>query len=337
MIRRDYDRAAAEEQRIAKLRRSGQSRSMARSLEHLPEGKRAELSLVADLLRREFDAAVATRWSEQLKAGRILRIVLYGSYARGDWVEDPVGRYFSDYDLLVVVADAPHTDVIEFWEGAERALLEELASGERLRTPVNFIVHSQAEVDDALSRGRPFFIDILNDGICLYEAEGAPTFVVPQPLSPEAARVEALVHFEDWIPSAERALKGADFYLSEECLNDAAFLFHQAAERLYTGLVLTLTLYTPKSHNLVRLRNLAEGLDPSLNEIWPNDTKFQKRCFELLRQAYVKARYSRRYKVSPEELAWMRERIVRLSDRVRSLCEAHLAEFRASAGDSSNG
>jgi predicted nucleotidyltransferase/HEPN domain-containing protein len=331
MIRREYDRATAEEARIAKLRRSGHSKGMARSLDHLPEGKRAELALVTDLLRREFEAAVATRWSEQLKAGQIQRIVLYGSYARGDWVEDPVGRYFSDYDLLVVVADEPHTDVIEFWEGAERALLEELASGERLRTPVNFIVHSQGEVDDALSRGRPFFIDILNDGICLFEAEDAPECATPQPLTPSAELREALLHWEVESTAAASFLRSAGHAVNDQDWSLAAFLLHQTAEHLYNGLVLTLTLYTPKSHNLVRLRNLAERLHPELSQIWPIETKFQKRCFELLRQAYVKARYSPHYKVSPEELAWMRERIELLSDRVRGLCEAHLADLQRSA------
>ncbi|MGH1557299.1 hypothetical protein ACRAWD_04620 [Caulobacter segnis] len=31
-------------------------------------------------------------------------------------------------------------------------------------------------------------------------------------------------------------------------------------------------------------------MDARLAEVWPSETKFQKRCFELLRAAYVKAR-----------------------------------------------
>lgn len=328
MIRRDYHRASFEEQRIAKRRRRSQTKGMTRSLEHLPAGKRAELAFVVDLLRTSFDEAVSTRRAEHLKSGRILRIVLYGSYARGDWVEDPVGRYFSDYDLLVVVADEAHTDVLEFWEGAEKKLLAELSTGERLRTPVSFIVHSQAEVDDALGRGRPFFVDILNDGVAVYEAEGAPAFAEPQPLEREAALAEAGAHYEDWIPPASRRLELAAFAVSRGFNNEAAFELHQAAEHLYNGLLLVRTLYTPKSHNLVRLRNLAEQIEPSLAEIWPTEAKFQKRCFELLRQAYVKARYSRSYRITVEELAWTRERIELLQRRVIALCEARLASLR---------
>ncbi len=31
-------------------------------------------------------------------------IILFGSYARGNWVENLVTGYFSDYDLMVIVA-----------------------------------------------------------------------------------------------------------------------------------------------------------------------------------------------------------------------------------------
>ena len=324
VIRREFNRAGREEARLAKARSRRQTGRMPRNLDHLPGGKRTELAFVVELLTSSFDEERSSRWAHHLKNGQILRIILYGSYARGDGVEDPVGRYFSDYDLLVVVADEKHADVLEFWGTAERRLLAELSSGERLRTPVNFIVHTQAEVDDALTHGRYFFLDIMADGIELLSAPDAPVFAEPQPLAPDVALFETQAHYEDWIPSAAKALKGAKFYIDEGDLNDAAFLLHQAAERLYNGVLLVMTLYTPKSHNLVRLRNLAEQIDPELVAVWPTEVKFQKRGFELLRQAYVKARYSRRYKVTAEELAWMRERIELLQARVVALCTARL-------------
>lgn len=300
---------------------------MHRTLDHLPAGKRDELAFVVELLTSSFDEERSTRWAQHLKNGQILKIILFGSYARGDWVEDPVGRYFSDYDLLVVVADEKHTDVLEFWETADKRLLTELASGERLRTPVSFIVHSLDDVNDQLAHGRYFFMDILRDGVELLSVPGH-SFVKPQPLEPATALAETEAHFEDWMPGAANRLLIAEFTMSKGLNNETAFELHQAAEALYNGLLLVMTLYTPKSHNMVRLRNLADQIDPSLIDIWPTETKFQKRCFELLRQAYVKARYSRRYKVTAEELAWMRERIELLQARVIALCEARLAALR---------
>lgn len=67
--------------------------------------------------------------------------------------------------------------------------------------------------------------------------------------------------------------------------------------------------------------------------MWPTETKPQKRGFELLKQAYVKARYSRRYKVTAEELAWMRERIELLQARVIALCEARLAALASPSSE----
>jgi uncharacterized protein len=329
MIRREYGRAALSERRVARVRARGDDGAVKTSLDHLPEGKRRELALVVDVLREAFAKECATRWSSELKRGVILKIILFGSYARGDWVEDPVGRYFSDYDLLIVVANERHTDVLEFWETAEARLLDELAAG-GLRTPATFIVHSLAEVNDQLAHGRYFFMDIVRDGFALFEEPGHP-FVEPQPLAPATALAEAEVYFEAMATEAGERLDVARFTIGRGYNTLAAFELHQVAESLYNGLLLVTTLYTPKSHNLVRLRKLTEPSHPELAEVWPGDTKFRRRSFELLRAAYVKARYSRQYRVTAEELAWMVERIELLQAKVVAICEARLAELRAGA------
>lgn len=234
---------------------------MTTTLDHLPDAKCRELDYVASVLRDEFARACSTRWSPPLKAGAILKIILFGSYVRGDWVENSIGRYFSDYDILVVVADERHADVSEFWTGAERTLDAALTEGRDLRTPVQFIVHSLADVADQLARGRYFFVDIVRDGVVLFEEPGHP-LALPEPLPAEAALAEARAHHEHWIPGAARRLRLAELAIGEGMLNEAAFELHQAAEQLYNGLLLLVTLYTPKSHNLVRLRGLAEGIAP---------------------------------------------------------------------------
>src|SRR5947208_8180783 len=131
---------------------------MKQGLDHLPEAKRRELAFVVEVVREGFGFAIARRTMPALRGGKLLKIILFGSYARGDWVEDPVGRYFSDYDLLVVVDREKLTDVPEFWAGTEERLLEELASGSNLRTPVSLIYHSLDEVNEKLRLGRYFFM-----------------------------------------------------------------------------------------------------------------------------------------------------------------------------------
>ena len=110
---------------------------MRRDLEHLPDGKRQELALVVEVLREGFARALRHRTQPKYRQGQLLKIILFGSYARGDWVEDPVGRYFSDYDLLIVVNHEDLTDVPEFWAKAEDELTRLLGEGRVLRTPVS--------------------------------------------------------------------------------------------------------------------------------------------------------------------------------------------------------
>lgn len=57
---------------------------MKKDLSHLPAGEQRELTLVVQILREEFEALVARRMEPPLRNGQILKIILFGSYARGD-------------------------------------------------------------------------------------------------------------------------------------------------------------------------------------------------------------------------------------------------------------
>jgi len=297
---------------------------MRTDLDHLPDKKRRDLERIVQILFAEFEDATALATQKWKKQGRILKIILYGSYARGDWVEDPVGGYYSDYDILVVVNDKRLTDPVEYWAKADDHFLREVTISKRISAPVTFIVHSLNEVNDHLTHGRPFFIDAIEQGIALYEAEGYP-FALPRPLSERAARTEAQRHFDKWFPGSVRRFDLAKGAIEKGYANEAAFDLHQTAEQLYHCVLLTLTLYSPKSHKLNFLRSQAEPLVLDLIQVWPRDTKFGRRCFELLQQAYVNARYSPHYKITPEELEWLAERIELLQTLVKEACEKRLA------------
>jgi predicted nucleotidyltransferase/HEPN domain-containing protein len=297
---------------------------MRSDLDHLPDRKRRDLERVVEILFAGFEEATALATQKWKKQGRILKVILYGSYARGDWVDDPVGGYQSDYDILVVVSDERLTDPAEYWAETDDRFVREVTIAKRITAPVTFIVHSLADVNDQLTHGRPFFIDAIEQGIALYEAEDFP-FVTPTPLTEEAARAEAQRHFDYWFPLSVHALRLAETSRQNDVFRDAAFMLHQSVERAYHCLLLTLTLYSPKSHKLNFLRSQAEPLVPDLIAVWPRDTKFAQRCFELLRQAYVNARYSPHYKITPAELEWLAERVELLQTLVKEACEKRLA------------
>lgn len=296
---------------------------MRTSLDHLPQSKQRELAHVVRVLFEEFEAAHAMGTSKWKKQARIFKIVLYGSYARGDWVDDPVGGYKSDYDLLIVVNDDRLTD-FEVWSAAEDRLMREVTINNSLTAPVSFIVHTLTDVNAQLERGRPFFVDIVAQGIALYEAEGYE-FAQPRNLPVDEARLEAQKHFDSWFVSAQRRAELARTALAKGYLNEAAFDFHQATERLYHCALLVTSLYSPKSHRLNFLRSQCEQIAPALIEAWPRGDKFSRRCFELLRLAYVNSRYSPSYEITAEELNWIGERVAVLEGLVETICREHLA------------
>lgn len=297
---------------------------MKTDLDHLPDRKRRDLARIVEILFAEFEDAIALSTQKWKKQGRILKVILYGSFARGDWVADPKGGYYSDYDILVVVSDERLTDPVDYWYKAEDHFLREYSISKKLSAPVGLIVHSLGDVNFQLSRGRPFFIDIVRDGIVLYEF-GTQSFDPPKPLSPEVAREEAQQYFDKWFASADGFLKSAKFAISEYLNNHAAFFLHQATEHFYHTVLHTLTLYSPKSHKINFLRDKAEDIARDLIPVWPRDEKFARRCFELLQQAYVNARYSKHYKITDDELEWLVGRIELLQSEVRSIAEKWLS------------
>ena len=74
-------------------------------------------------------------------------------------------------------------------------------------------------------------------------------------------------------------------------------------------MLLVCTFYTPHVHNLGFLRTQAERIDPRLTYVWPRDTRKDRARFEKLKEAYVKARYSKHYRITKEELEWLGEQV----------------------------
>jgi predicted nucleotidyltransferase/HEPN domain-containing protein len=305
---------------------------MRTDLDHLPPAKQRELERVVQILFEEFGDAKAIATSDWKKQARILKVILYGSYARGGWVDEPhtAKGYQSDFDLLVIVNNDKLTDRIEFWSTAEDRLNRELAITKTLRTPVNFIVHTLAEVNDGLAHGRYFFMDVARDGIALYQSEDTE-FHQPKPKTPQQALEMAREYFTEWFPSGASKLDLAGDARRKGYLKDAAFLTHQATESLYHCVLLVCTFYTPHVHNLGFLRTQAERIDPRLIDAWPRDSRADRSRFEKLKGAYVKARYSKHFRISEDELAWLSERIEVLGQAVQVICEERIAALEHSA------
>lgn len=299
---------------------------MRTDLDHLPANKQRELARVLQLVFEEFDDALGLAAQDWKKAGRILKVILYGSYARGGWIDEPhtAKGYKSDYDLLIIVNDKRLADRVKYWTRLDDRLMREYGITGSLKTPVNFIVHTLQEVNDGLAHGRYFFMDVARDGIALYEADGTE-LPEPKPKTPEQALSMAKEYFEEWFPSGLQFFETAKFTIDKGWNNKAAFLLHQATESFYHCALLVVTFYTPHVHNLGFLRTQAERLDRRITHVWPNDDRKQRALFEKLKEAYVKARYSKHYRITPEELAWLAEQIEELGRVVHAVCSERIA------------
>lgn len=304
---------------------------MKNDVDHLPEVQRGELERVQRVLMEEFAEAIAQATTPSRKNGKILKIILFGSYSRDDWVDDPKSGYQSDFDLLVIVNHDDLTDIAHYWYVAEDRILRDAA----IARPVNIVVHSLDEVNRSLKRGEYFWVDIARDGIVLYELPCHP-LATPMPLTPADAYQMAKAYFEEWLPSIERALDTAEGQVEKGTddlgwRKDAAFSLHQATERAYICFLLVRTLYVPKSHNIKFLRSLAEDIESRLIDAWPRDKRIDRRRFQLLKRAYVEARYSTAYQIGIEDLNAILICVRALRDVIEQVGQERLEQLRAAA------
>ena len=300
---------------------------MRTDINHLPQVQQDELARAVRILMDEFEAATARATQPWRRNGKIYKIILFGSYARDDWVDEPDNGYQSDFDLLIVVSHRDLTEIADYWYVAEDKILRDPAIG-RL---VNIIVHSIDEVNQALKRGEYFWVDIVRDGIALYELP-QHELAAPMPLTPADAYDMAKAYFADWLAKVDDAIEIAQFCVEKKKWKDAAFTLHQATERAYDCFLLVRTHYFPRSHNIKFLRSLAEDNEPRLIDAWPRATKLDRRRFELLKRAYVEARYSANYEISHADLDALAGGVRRLRDLVETVSRERLEQLRVEAG-----
>lgn len=283
------------------------------SLDHLPENKQANIQFLADTIRDEFEQVRGFATSEKKKLSRISMIILFGSYAKGTYVDDPENGYVSDYDVLVVLNRRELVDEYTIWHTAEERI------SQQVKAPVNLLVHTHSEVNIWLQQGHYFFSDIRAEGILLY-AYNNTVLVAPNELKPSEARGIAQAHFDQWYYSAQEFLEFSSIAIQKGYNKKAAFELHQASERFLSCILLVFTNYRPKTHNVKVLSNLAGQHVEDLKNVFPQDTKFNRRCVEMLKRAYVESRYSEHYSIDIDELTWISNRVKLLQSLTKQLC-----------------
>lgn len=299
---------------------------MENRLSHLPQAKQQMIERMLDTILRVFQEQFAPKRGRSIKDTHIVKVILYGSHARGGYVNDFVSGYHSDYDFCILVNNARFKD-FKYWHGVEAALKDIPFPSDKDHSRASLIVHSYREMNARLKDGWPFYADIVRDGMTLYTLDGYDLAPIG-PMKKDRRHEMADKWFHQEMEEAEKFLQVFTLVRAQgdRFQNIAAFNLHQATESLYRCLLMTLQLYAPKLHDLKALHQRAVELVPELKDVWPVHDRVAERAFGRLRDAYVKARYSPKYEITNEELDWLESRIVVLRQMVEEACKTALQE-----------
>jgi uncharacterized protein len=289
---------------------------MKKSLDHLPETKQQDIQTIAKLLRDVMDAFQQGKTGSRLNY-RILKIILFGSHAKGSWVNDPANGYVSDYDILVIVNQPAAVEEYEVWQTAEDKIKRQISA------PLGLIVHTFREVSSALQEGHYFFKDIREQGIELYSFDGHQLPAAGDLTTEEQLKV-ASKHFSQWFESANQFFTTFKDDERRQWYKKSAFELHQSTERFLSCVLLVCTNYLPKTHNLEHLRSLCAQQDARFADLFPTDNKFNRRSFQHLKRAYVDARYSEHYEITADERSWLADEVTKLQALTEAVCEAKI-------------
>lgn len=293
---------------------------MENSTNHLPDAKKSELESIVAVIKKNCD--------------NIEKIILFGSYARGNYKEaqdlsaNSRTGHVSDYDILVVTGKKDVALNSLLWSRVSEDL-----QNLNLSAFPKILTHDIEELNKKLSEGQYFFSDIKKEGILLFDT-GKFELAEEKKLSAEEKQQIAQKHFDYWFKKAERFLGDYNSNLDkfeinkdDSFLTQAAFHLHQVAESCYKGILLVFTNYTPREHFLEILGKKAEKCSPEFKDIFPKTTKQDEDRFNLLDYAYIGGRYDPDYYISKEDLDTLSIGVQKLVNLTEEICDKKIKDF----------
>ena len=274
--------------------------NLSKTLSHLPTEKIKELETITERI-------VATEQAEI--------IILFGSYARGDYKEQRgEGRgKKSDYDILVITAERENSEAIK------KSLRE---SFNDIPVPVQMIVEQIYFVNRDLGERHYFFTDIKREGKVLYDT-GKHELTAIQRLSPTQRRELAEKDFKQWHSKGKNAFEKYKFCDEKDFLQDASFELQQVIEMCYTTIEMVFSHYNPYEHNLRTLRRRVLAFDSRVKEALPYKTEEQCELFDYLNFAYIGGRYRSEedFPITKEQLSYWSTEAQKLLDVTEVICK----------------
>ena len=286
---------------------------------------------------------------------KICMIILFGSYARGDWVRDQYVKghityyYQSDIDILVLVKGKYGGGPIRFRikdsiqrrlerKGLRNSMTKKpkkiLTDPTEMRQaiwemmkvpPVTIILEPITRVNKCLEEGQYFFSDIKKEGVVLYDS-GEFQLSEAKDLPWIERREIAQRDYDYWFKLGAGFFIGSKYYLEIGEYGLSAFSLHQATESFYSAILLVFSGDRPKLHDIRKLGSMVGNYNDELWSIFPHSEGEQEESFKLLQEAYIKGRYDPDYKISKEQLLYLIERVEKLKTVTEKMCLARLAQ-----------
>ena len=294
--------------------------SLAALAKPLPAAKRKELEKVREI--------IVSRLSAEGHDYVLEKIILFGSYSRGTWVEEGYVKdgvtyeYKSDFDILVLTRKGIPEG---HWLGL--CIDEHIDKHPGIKTEVNIIHHGIDFLNRKLEENYYFFVDIVAEGVLLYDT-GKYQLATPGAMTPAAQSQKAQADFEYWFGKANRLFESFEFNYQKEYHSEAAFLLHQATESYYTAVLLVHTDYKPRGHNIKWLGKQASSINEQFREVFPTRNRREKELLQLLKKAYVDSRYRKDYTITAEELQYLAERVLHLRELTEALCRKEIQRLK---------
>jgi len=288
-----------------------QKTSMKKSLSHLPGYKVKELATITEIILKELDD--------------VQMIILFGSYARGNWVEDVCTEkdytyeYKSDFDILVVT---------KYAEAANNTDLQGKVEGKinRAETTVNLVFHDIQYINSQLNEGRYFFSDITEEGIMLYDS-GRFRFAKKRKTNIEKRKQIAQQNFDEWYEKAKRFYDHFQYDLEKKWYNEAFFELHQSIKCFYTTTLLVFGGYSPQSCNLEKLGRYVASYEPAFLTVFPCTTDRQDKIFKLLNNAQAHTCCEDSYNITKVDLAHLEQCTQKLMELTQEICKKKIDSF----------
>jgi uncharacterized protein len=219
---------------------------------------------------------------------------------------------------LVIVDSVAKVEDVDLWWRLRDRLDRSIR-----RNEVQLIVHDIQDVNQQLQNGWYFFVDVEKEGIMLHDS-GRHGLAEPKPKTLAERRAFAQQCFREYLDTGDEFYSFGLIGIQRGGNKVAAFQLHQAAEHYYKCAILVVTAYWPKEHNIKYLAKVGANLDPAFRDIFPVKPRAEKRRLELLKEAYVKARYSLTWRISREDLEVLAQRIAVLRERTAAVCQAYI-------------